>query len=142
MRLGRGPALSDVQLAGVAGPIALRDTVSGYHSAMRKIRRISLLLAALVLLAFHHAAPMMPTGGHGMPSGGGMPQTMLLAGACLAVSSERVRKAMRRILAVRFAPPAWPSVRAIAPSARALQARAIDHPPPQPDLFSLCVIRR
>ena len=71
-----------------------------------------------------------------------MPQTMLLAGACLAVSSERVRAAVRRILAIRFAPATWPTVRAIAPAARALRARAIEHPPPQPDLFSLCVIRR
>ena len=73
---------------------------------MRKTRRAIVLLAALVLFAFHHAAPMMPTGHDGMPSGSGMPEKILLAGACLAVASGRVRVALRRILEICLESPA------------------------------------
>ena len=108
---------------------------------MRKTRRVIVMLAALVLLAFHHAAPMVPTGHDGMLSGSGMPETMLLAGACLAVASGRIRAAIRRILGIRFEPPARLVTRMIAPISRASRVRAIEHPPP-PHRFSLCVIRR
>ena len=99
------------------------------------------MLAALVLLAFHHAAPMMPTGHDGMPSGSGTPETMLLAGACLAVASGRVRVALRRILKICFESPARLVTRVIAPASLGSRVRAIEHPPP-PHRFSLCVIRR
>jgi len=109
---------------------------------MRKLRRIIVMLAALALFAFHHAAPMIPAGPDGMPSGSGMPETMLLAGACLAVASERVRAATRRILGIRFEPPARLVTRVIAPVSLGSRVRATEHPPPPPYRFSLCVIRR
>ena len=109
---------------------------------MRKTRRAIVLLAALVLLAFHHAAPMMPSGDHGMPSGSGTPETMLLAGACLAVASGHVRVALRRILKICFESPARLVTRVIAAVSLGSRVRAIEHPPPPPHRFSLCVIRR
>ena len=109
---------------------------------MRKTRRVIVMLAALVLLAFHHAAPMMPAGNDGMSSGSGMPETMLLAGACLAVASGRVRVALRRILEICLESPARLVTRVIAPVSLGSRVRAIEHPPPPPHRFSLCVIRR
>ena len=109
---------------------------------MRKTRRVIVMLAALVLLAFHHAAPMMPAGHDGMPSGSGMPETMLLAGACLAVASGRVRVALRRILEICLESPARLVTRVIAPMSLGSRVRAVERPPPPPHRFSLCVIRR
>lgn len=108
-----------------------------YLADMRRSLTAFLLLATL-LLALHHAVPMLETSGDAMHDAAGGMAAMLVGGTCVAILLVVARAAVRRL-----ASPIQRAVeRRLAPNRSSVTARLWRPPDPIPrSLSALCVLR-